>query len=175
MELIRLSVAFESQLDNRSGSGWRECFSSSCAMLARFHGRVRSDDEYNQIRSGYGDTTSAQAQLQALRHLGLKSHLWTNGTRVDLLRELAAGRPVAVGWLHKGHISKPSGGGHWSVAVGTWQQGVLIHDPYGEALLVTGGYVWGTSGAYLQYSWRNWQPRWEVEGPRTGWYLTCSR
>lgn len=175
MDTIRLSVAFESQLDNRSGTGWRECFSSSCAMLARFHGRVRNDDEYNQIRRAYGDTTSASAQLQALRHLGLQSYFWTNGTRVDLLRELQAGRPVAVGWLHKGHVSNPSGGGHWSVAVGTWDRGLLMHDPFGEALLLSGGYSWNTSGAYQHYSWKNWQPRWEVEGPRTGWYLTCSR
>lgn len=175
MDTIRLSVAFESQLDNRSGTGWRECFSSSCAMLARFHGRVRNDDEYNQIRRAYGDTTSASAQLQALRHLGLRSYFWTNGTRVDLLRELQAGRPVAVGWLHKGHVSNPSGGGHWSVAVGTWDRGLLMHDPFGEALLLSGGYSWNTSGAYQHYSWKNWQPRWEVEGPRTGWYLTCSR
>lgn len=175
MAYIRLPVAFESQLDNRSGYGYRECFSSSCAMLARFHGRVRNDDEYNQIRSGFGDTTQAQAQLQALRYLGLKSHFWTNGRKQDLLRELSAGRPVAVGWLHKGHVSKPHGGGHWSVVVGTWARGALMHDPNGEALLVTGGYTWNTKGAFLQYSWRNWLPRWEVEGPRTGWYITCSR
>lgn len=175
MKYIRLEVAFESQLDNRSGTGSRECFSSSCAMLARFHGRVRNDDEYNQVRGAFGVTTSAAAQIQTLRHLGLKSYFWTSGTRADLLRELAAGRPVAVGWLHKGHVSKPTGGGHWSVAVGTWEQGVLMHDPFGEALLVSGGYTWNTNGAYLRYSWRNWQPRWEVEGPRTGWYLTCSR
>jgi len=175
MAYIRLPVAFESQLDNKSGYGYRECFSSSCAMLARFHGRVRNDDEYNQIRSGFGDTTQAWAQLQTLRYLGLKSHFWTNGRKQDLLRELSAGRPVAVGWLHKGHVSNPYGGGHWSVVVGTWARGALMHDPNGEALLVTGGYTWNTKGAYLQYSWRNWLPRWEVEGPRTGWFLTCSR
>ena len=175
MNSIRLAVAFESQLNNLSGRGWRECFSSSCAMLARFHGKVRNDDEYNEIRARYGDTTSSQAQLTALRSLGLKSYLWTNGSRVDLVRELEGGRPVAVGWLHKGHVSSPSGGGHWSVAVGTWELGLLMHDPFGEAQLVTGGYTWNTNGAYAQYSWKNWLPRWEVEGPRTGWYLTCSR
>lgn len=175
MKSIRLTVAFESQLDNRSGTGWRECFSSSCAMLARFYGCVRNDDEYNEIRAAFAETTDAYGQVQTLRSLGLKSHFWTNGTRIDLIRELRAGRPVAVGWLHKGHVSNPTGGGHWSVAVGTWSRGVLMHDPYGEALLVTGGYTRNTNGAYLQYSWANWQPRWEVDGPRTGWYITCSR
>ena len=174
MESIRLEVPFESQLDNASGFGSRECFSSSCAMLARFWGRVRSDDQYNQIRSGFGDTTCVQSQIQALRYLGLKSHFWTNGRREDLLRELRGGRPVAVGWLHKGHVSRPLGSGHWSVIVGTWAQGYLMHDPFGEALLVSGGYTRNTMGAYLRYSYKNWEPRWLIEGPRTGWYLTCS-
>lgn len=171
---IRLAVSFESQLDNASGTGYRECFSSSAAMLARYWCKVPSDDAYNRIRQRFGDTTSGEAQVLALRSLGLKSHLWTNGRKEDLLNELKAGRPVAVGWLHKGHISRPTGGGHWSVAIGTWARGVVMHDPYGEALLVTGGYSRNTNGAFLEYSWANWLPRWEVEGPRTGWYLTCS-
>jgi hypothetical protein len=170
-----LSVPFESQLDNRSGSGHRECFSSSAAMLARFWGKVSSDDDYNRVRQRYGDTTSADAQLQALRSLGLRSHFWTNGRREDIERELRAGRPVAVGWLHLGPVANPTGGGHWSVAVGLWPQGVVMHDPFGEALLVSGGYSRNTSGAFLQYSWRNWLPRWEADGARTGWYVTCSR
>jgi hypothetical protein len=174
MKYIRLPVAFETQLDNATGTGWRECFSSSCAMLARYHGRVRNDDEYNSIRANYGDTTNPVAQLQALRFLGLRSHFWTNGRKEDLLHELRGGRPVAVGWLHRGHVSNPSGGGHWSVAVGTWERGVLMHDPQGEAFLISGGHAWRSEGAYQPYSWQNWVPRWEVEGPRTGWYLTCS-
>lgn len=170
-----LSVPFESQLDNQSGQGYRECFSSSAAMLARFWGKVTSDDAYNRIRARYGDTTSAQAQLAALRSLGLRSHFWTNGCRVDLERELLAGRPVAVGWLHRGPVSAPRGGGHWSVAVGFNSSHVAMNDPNGEALLASGGYTSNTNGAGVRYSWRNWLPRWEVEGPRTGWMLTCSR
>ena len=170
---IRLAVPFESQIDNASGTGYRECFSSSAAMLARFWGRVQNDDVFNGIRRRYGDSTSAAAQLKALRSLGLVSHFWTNGRREDLLNELRGGRPVAVGWLHKGHVTNPTGGGHWSVVVGDWPRGVLMHDPFGEARLITGGHIGGSPGAYLQYSWENWLPRWEVEGPRTGWYLTC--
>ena len=40
-----LPVAWENQNDNASVTGYRECFSSSCAMLARFWGKVSSDDE----------------------------------------------------------------------------------------------------------------------------------
>ena len=50
-----LPVAWENQNDNASGTGYRECFSSSCAMLARYWGKVSSDDEYNAIRAKYGD------------------------------------------------------------------------------------------------------------------------
>ena len=53
-----LAVAWENQNDNASGTGYRECFSSSCAMLARYWGKVANDDEYNAIRAKYGDTTS---------------------------------------------------------------------------------------------------------------------
>jgi hypothetical protein len=48
-----------------------------------------------------------------------------------------------------------------------------MHDPYGEAMLVSGGHNRNINGAFLQYSWRNWLPRWEVDGPRSGWYLTA--
>ena len=172
---IRLAVSYESQLDNASGQGGRECLSSSCAMLARFWQKVSGDDEYNRLRVRFGDTTSPWAQIQTLQHLGLVSQFGQHGSQVDLVRELRAGRPVAVGWLHKGHVSAPAGGGHWSVAVGIWPQGVLMHDPYGEALLISGGYTSNTNGAYLQYSWKNWIPRWCVDGPRSGWFITAHK
>lgn len=171
-----LSVPFESQLDNASGSGGRECFSSSAAMLARFWGKVPSDDHYNRIRAKYGDTTDAAAQVGALRSLGLRSEFWTNGRREDLEREIMAGRPVAVGWLHRGDIQSPVGGGHWSVIVGLEPPTHLImHDPAGEPLLIPGGHIRRSSGAGIRCSWQNFLPRWEVEGPRTGWYVTCTR
>ena len=66
-----LNVPYEYQLDNQSGTGYRECFSSTCAMIARYYGKVKNDDEYNKIRAKYGDTTSKDAQLAALRSMGL--------------------------------------------------------------------------------------------------------
>jgi hypothetical protein len=41
-EGILLKVPYEYQNDNRSGTGWRECMSSSCAMIARFYGKIAS-------------------------------------------------------------------------------------------------------------------------------------
>lgn len=169
-----LSVKYFYQNDNESGTGYRECFSSSCAMLAAFYGKVSSDDEYNVIRGSFGDSTNTAAQLSALDYLGLAASFSTNGSAEALREEIDAGRPVAVGWLHKGPISSPTGGGHWSVVIGYTDTGFIFNDPNGEANLVYGDYSNHTKGAGVQYSYKNWLPRWEVEGPNTGWYLTCS-
>lgn len=174
LQTMFLTVPFETQYDNKSGTGYRECFSSSAAMLAKYWGAVPGDDAYNLIRSRYGDTTSAAAQVRALRALGLKSHFWTNGTRKDLENEIKGGRPVGVGWLHRGRVTAPTGG-HWSVVVGFDRTHFLMHDPAGEPLLVSGGHVRGSRGVSVRCSWKNFLPRWEVEGPQTGWYLTCTR
>ena len=74
-----LPVKWQSQLDNKSLTGWRECFSSSCAMLAMYWGKVANDDAYNTLRAKHGDSTSAQAQLTTLRGLGLKADFRTDG------------------------------------------------------------------------------------------------
>ena len=168
-----LPVKWQSQLDN-GPSGGRECFSSSCAMLAMYWGNVPSDNAYNAIRAKYGDTTDAQAQLLALRSLGLKADFHTDGRPADLEREIDAGRPVAVGWLHHGPVSAARGGGHWSVVIGypPSKDAWIMHDPNGEARLVDGGYTPNTNGAGLRYSRKNWNPRW-MPGGSGGWYLTC--
>ena len=167
-----LSVKWQSQLDNKSGAGYRECFSSSCAMLAMYWNKVANDDAYNAIRSKYGDSTDAQAQLLALRSLGLKANFHTDGTPAKLEAEIDAGRPVAVGWLHHGPASNPSGGGHWTVTTGYTVAYWVHNDPNGEADLVNGGYTPNTNGAGKLYSRKNWNPRWMVGGSG-GWYLTC--
>ena len=160
-----LSVPLFSQADNRGGMGWRECMSSSCAMVAAFHGRIGSDDDYCLVRKRYGDTTSPQAQILALRELGLSARFITTGDRSKLLEELAAGRPVPVGWLHHGPAGAPCGGGHWSVAAGWAPDAVWMLDPNGEANLSTGGYVSSRKGWQGWYSWRNWGPRWDARPP----------
>jgi len=169
-----LPVPFESQRDNASGTGYRECFSSSCAMLARFWGVIPSDDDYNRVRVRYGDSTLAAAQCATLRALGLRADFWTNGCRVDIEAQIRGGRPVAVGWLHRGPLAAPVGG-HWSVVVGLAGDRFVMHDPYGEPLLISGGHLSNRSGENVSCSWRNFLPRWEADGPRSGWYLTCSR
>ena len=177
-----------SQMDNKGGQGWRECFSSSCAMVAAYYGKVESDDEYNEIRRGYGDSTDAQVQVKTLQSLGLIAQMRFDGTHDLLKGELNAGRPVIVGWLHKGPVSWPTGNGHYSVVIDSvtpfgdedWQGGQWIHhDPYGDADLVNGGYVAVNSprnqslGKAIRYSNKNWMPRWDCTPTNRGkgWWM----
>ena len=168
---MKLQVPYEYQNDNSSGTGYRECFSSSCAMIARYWGKVKNDDEYNKLRSRFGDTTSVEAQIATLRSLGLSPRYISNASAATLEHEIRAGRPVAVGWLHKGPVMKPSGGGHWSVVIGFTPSSFIHNDPNGEADVVNGGYVKHSGGAGVEYSRANWLRRWEADGPRTGWAI----
>jgi hypothetical protein len=168
-----LNVPYEYQLDNQSGAGYRECFSSTCSMIARYYGKAKSDDEYNKIRAKYGDTTSKDAQLAALRSLGLTAKFITNGNSALLENEIRNGRPVAVGWLHKGTASYPTGGGHWTCCIGFTPTHFVHNDPNGEANLVNGGYVNNSAaaGKGVKYSRKNWLRRWECDGNNTGWAI----
>lgn len=167
-----LVVPWFDQLNMDDGQGWRDCFSASSAMLAAYWHRITNEDAYNSLRQRFGDSTSAEAQLDALRQLGLQADFRTDGTEADLQREIDAGRPVAVGWLHHGPASDPSGGGHWTVVIGYDATGVFMNDPYGNCDLVNGGYPSNHDGAGLHYSYRNWIPRWRVGGSG-GWMLLC--
>ncbi len=166
-----LDVKWQSQNDNASGRGYRECFSSSCAMLAMFHGKIANDDAYNRIRRQFGDTTDVTAQLGTLHHLGLTVNFTKHGKLADLEAEINAGRPIAVGWLHQGNVSNPIGGGHWSVIVGYTATHWIHNDPNGEAKLIQGGYTANYNGYRQNYSRKNWNPRWMAGGE--SWMLTC--
>ena len=166
-----LIVPYQSQNDNTSGTGYRECFSSSCAMVAMYYQKITNDDAYNAIRQKYGDSTDAQAQLRALRSLGLEANFVSNGTTCDIRQAIDAGRPCPVGWLHKGHVSAPKGSGHYSVIIGYTKDAWIVHDPNGPAKLVPGGYGNSFNGASQIYSFKDFNPRWIVEGEGSGWLM----
>lgn len=172
-----LTVPYEYQLDNQSGTGYRECFSSTCAMIAEFYGKVKGDDEYNQIRARYGDTTDRNAQIAALRYLGLNARFITNGNSALLENEIRQGRPVAVGWLHHGPVNYPTGGGHWTCCIGFTPSSFVFNDPNGEADVINGGYVnnKASAGKGVKYSKKNWLRRWECDGINTGWAILVSK
>ncbi len=165
-----LKVPYELQHDNASGNGFRECFSSTCAAIARYHGRISGDDAYNLIRMGYGDTTSAAAELRTLRHLGLIATFHPKASPDLIRREIDAGRPIAVGWIHLGPLPRGlRGSGHWSAISGYDATHTIHQDPYGEADMLNGGYVSRWGGRSIRYTWRNWRQRWEVEPIGSGW------
>ena len=168
-----LDVPYEYQLDNASGTGYRECFSSTCAMIAKYHGQVDSDDEYNIIRARFGDTTDAQAHVKALRSMGFDARFRTDCSAATLEAEIDAGRPVAVGWLHQGRVTAPTGGGHWTCVIGYTEDTIVHNDPNGEADMINGGYIGNsaTLGAHVEYSRKNWLRRWEADGASTGWAI----
>jgi predicted chitinase len=166
-----LNLTWQSQLDNVSQTGSRECFSSSMAMIAMYWNKVKNDDEYNSIRERYGDTTDANAQVSALCSLGLNAQFITNASAEMVKEEILAGRPVGVGWLHQGSVQSPSGGGHWSVISGFDDTHWIVEDPNGEADLVNGGYTPTENGAKRRYSFKNFNPRFLVKGPNDGWIM----
>jgi GH24 family phage-related lysozyme (muramidase) len=178
---VQLAVPYFAQNDSATSQGRRMCFSSTCAMAAAFlqpgclDGPGQADDHYLALVQRYGDSTNAQAQIQALAQLGITARCRTDGRIEHLVQQLQRGIPVPVGWLHKGPVTAPTGGGHWSLVIG-WDPAsrhLLMHDPNGEADLVGGGYVNPAiaCGKAQHYSERNWGPRWMVEGPGSGWWL----
>ena len=154
------------------------CFSSTCAMAIKYlrPDALRgsnADDDYLKTVLKYGDTTQYTSHIKACQQYGVLASFYKNGTKATLLSELRAGFPVATGILHHGPVSAPSGGGHWMLLIGDDGVNGVFHDPYGELDNVIGGYVKiGSGGKEVRYSWKNWLRRWEVEGPRTGWYMT---
>ena len=166
-----LSVPYDCQLDNPSGDGWRECFSSSCAMAAMYWGVIKTPNEYHAIRPKFGDSTDASAQIRTLQSLGLEARFVQVGSVEKLKAQIDRGRPAPVGFLHHGSVSAPSGGGHYILAIGYTDTHLIAHDPYGELDVVNGGYpkTGGTYGKEIKYSWKNWAPRWSVSNDHDGW------
>jgi hypothetical protein len=178
---ILLAAPYFSQRDSATAAGDRMCFSSTCAMAAEFlkpgclAGAGQPDDRYLALVQRLGDTTIALDQVEALERLGIQATFRNDGRIEQLIAQLRLGFPIPVGWLHHGPVDAPRGGGHWSLVVG-WDPAtrqVLMHDPYGEANLVGGGYVSTAigSGKAQRYSERNWGRRWMVEGVGSGWWL----
>ena len=160
------------QLDN-GPEGWRQCQTSSIAMCLAFLGlgNIKDDTDYLRVVQRYGDTTSQAAHQAALKELGVKARFTQNCSASEVQAEIRAGLPVAMGILHQGPIGAPSGGGHWVVTYGFDSSSWIVNDPYGDLDLVAGRWlrIGGSAGRGLRYSYRNLGPRWEAEGPRTGW------
>jgi len=169
-----------SQLDNASGQGHRECFSSAAAMVAAAYRRVGTDDEYNQFREKFGPSTAVGAQVETLKSLGLHVEFRIDGDEEMVEMEIEMGRAVLVGWLHHGSVDAPEcdsdSCGHWSLITGykgknsndpTW----IMQDPRGKPDLKNGGHFSSAGGERVEVRQAEFKPRWQVDGPGTGWVI----
>jgi len=99
---------------------------------------------------------------------GITARFSNQASFSTLEQQIAAGIPVPCGYLHRGPVSRPGGGGHWLIVVGITPSHLIVHDPFGEADLVNGTTLGGIA-RFCRYSRRNFARRWMVEGEGTGW------
>ncbi len=131
-----LDVPYFPQTDNYRDAN-RTCNSSACAMVLEYFKPgtlkgAKGDDAYVQKVFAIGDSTDHVVQTRVLASYGIKSHFSYGLSFADLDRELAAGRPVVIGILHRGPLSNPIGG-HMVVVIGKTPAGdYVVNDPYGS-------------------------------------------
>jgi hypothetical protein len=166
-----LNVPYFPQTDNYRDAN-RTCNSSSCAMCLEFlkPGTLKGakgDDAYIQKVFAIGDTTDHAVQTRVLKDYGVNSEFRYNLGFADLDRELAAGRPVAIGILHRGTLSAPTGG-HICVVIGKKGEDYVVNDPYGS---LNDGYTGAvTNGKGAVYKKSDLMYRWLTKGKdKTGW------
>jgi GH24 family phage-related lysozyme (muramidase) len=170
-----INAPWFSQLDSTTDQARRMCFSSSCAMLlatvkpSAITG-LNADDQYLQRVQQYGDTTDPAAQVKALASYGIKARFVQSASFKTIEQQIDRGIPVPCGYLHRGPVTAPSGGGHWLCVVGYTADHMVVHDPLGESDLITGATL-NTTARFARYSRKNWGPRWMVEGNGTGWAI----
>lgn len=165
-----LNVPFYPQTDNYRDAQ-RTCNSSACAMCLEYFkpGTLvgpKGDDAYVKKVFSVGDTTDHAVQTKVLDSYGIKSHFSYNLSFADLDSELASGRPVIIGILHRGTLSRPTGG-HMVVVIGKKGEDYVVNDPYGSLNDGYTGTVYNGKGAIYKRS--ELARRWTPDGPKSGW------
>jgi len=166
-----LNVPYFPQTDNYRDAD-RTCNSSSCAMCLEYFKPgtlkgAKGDDAYIQKVFAIGDTTNHDVQTRVLKDYGVNSEFRYNLGFSDLDRELSAGRPVAIGILHRGTLSSPTGG-HICVVIGKKGEDYVVNDPYGSLNDGYTGPVANGKGAVYKKS--DLMYRWLTKGKdKTGW------
>ncbi len=166
---IVLKVPYYSQRDNQSSEWWRQCNSSSHAMILNYlrPGSVASDDDYiRRLVNPRGDTTDWGVHTQALADFGVESEFRQNLDFDDLERSLLLMLPVAIGVLHNGTLASPSGG-HVLVIIGMDKtKGVFYaNDPWGQGFDYSNHD--GRGARYPIYP--SLERRWLADGENSGW------
>jgi hypothetical protein len=166
----------------------RTCFSSSCAMLLEalkpgtLHGS-NGDDQYLATVQRLGDTTQAVAQIQALAHYGITARFEQVADFLTIEQQILRGIPVPCGYLHRGPVYRPTGGGHWMIVYGHTRNSVIVNDPWGDPDLITGETL-SPNGKGLHFSRERFGRRWMVRSigngayrfePGRGWAIVADR
>ena len=180
---IYLPTTYYSQRDSQvviSGQNQarRTCFSSSMAMAVKamnpgaLSDSPNADDEYVRHLFSMGastDTVNPYDQVACLKHFGIVGNYSQKMTWDMIDAELDHGFRVGIGWLCWGPLSNMVEGGHWSLIIGRTsdRKNYIVHDPFGEADLVSGTYV-SSNGSARHYSRINLEKRWRPYGS-LGW------
>ena len=154
-------------------NGEDKCVTAAVGMVAGHYVLVTSGQEYDKVRSKFGPSQELWVHIKALEMLGMRAEFIFDGTADLIEAEIDAGRPVAVGWIHRGSLEddgKPTGFGHWSVIVGYNENYFIVNDPRGRYNLKTGA-LESDSGFNVKYEREDFLRRWEADGPGTGWAL----
>lgn len=166
-----LKVRHYSQRDNNHPEWWRQCNSSTHAMLLNFlkPGSLPdvsdADDKYfcNHIEP-FGDTTDWAVHTRALEGFGIRSEFRTNLDFDDLDRSLELGYPIPIGVYHKGTIQNPAGG-HVLLIIGKKGDNYIANDPWGYGFLYD-----DHKGTGVEYpAAPSLERRWLTDGDKTGW------
>lgn len=177
--VIKLAVPYFSQIDNDAtvfGPGWRQCNTTSNAMLADFllkgeltqqakaKGYPEPESVYMRIVKKYGDTIDHGAQTKALQELGIESYFSYTICAKDILSSLQKHVPVVVGLAYKGS-------GHICIIVGhdPEKKAWLLHDPYGTRHGASDSYDVGVGGAFDPYSYDTMDRIFWDLGREAGW------
>ncbi|MDX2232352.1 MAG: C39 family peptidase [Leptolyngbyaceae cyanobacterium bins.349] len=166
---IQLRVPYYSQRDNRSAEWWRQCNTSSHAMILNFlkPGSVASDDDYFQrFVQPNGDSTDWTVHTNALKRFGIDSVYRQDLDFADLEKSLELGFPVAIGVLHNGPIASPTGG-HVLVITGMDKDKSVFYanDPWGVGFRYT-----NFNGENVEYPIQpSLDRRWLADGDKSGW------
>lgn len=150
------------------------CNSSACAMCLEFFkpGSLppgpKGDDAYLKKVLAIGKSTDHSVQTKVLQSYGLYTAFRYNMSFADLDKEINEGRPVVIGFLHRGPESAPRGGGHMIVVRGKNSDGNYVcNDPFGD---LYDGYTGPVSkGKGVVYRKSTLEKRWTVSNPKDGW------
>lgn len=178
---INIDVPWYFQRTNRT------CFSASVAMMGSNNSQVFRDrfptqstengyQRYvRELHQSWGDTTDPNSHIRLLTSLGLTPTFRTDMSLAQMMELTLRGTAVAFGFLHRGSMANPQGGGHWACCRGFTEDRnfIIVNDPFGS---LNDGYTGDiNNGRNVRYSRAQMNNRFTVETPgqdsRHGWAL----